>query len=68
MRPAVDARGGMLATMRASARRHRAAAAKPLKSKRSKRVRSLGGRLAAAMRMARLRACRAAEDHRSARR
>lgn len=71
MLSADDARGGMLATMRASARRPRAAhtaAARPRKAKRAKRMRNLGGRLAAAMRIARLRACRAAEDHRGARR
>lgn len=71
MRPLADARGGTLATMRASARRHRVARAidaKPRKTKRARPMRNLGGRLAAAMRMARLRACRAAEDHRGARR
>jgi hypothetical protein len=70
-RPAGDARYGTLATMRASARRHhaaRAAQAKPRKAKRAKHARNLGGRLAAAIRMARLRAHRAAEEHRGAKR
>ncbi|HEV2540278.1 MAG TPA: hypothetical protein VGU03_11285 [Frateuria sp.] len=68
-RPAGDARCGTLATMRASARRSdaaRAAEARPRKAKRAKRARSLGGRLAAAIRMARLRAHRAAEEHHGA--
>lgn len=56
-----------LPTMQASARRCRAMrspeAAAKRKSKRPKRSRSLGGRLAAAIRLTRLRASRAAEDY-----
>lgn len=56
-----------LPTMQASARRCRAMrspeAAAKRKSKRPKRARSLGGRLAAAIRLTRLRASRAAEDY-----
>ena len=55
-----------LPTMQASARRCRAMRspeAAKRKSKRPKRARSLGGRLAAAIRLTRLRASRAAEDY-----
>jgi hypothetical protein len=62
---------GVLPTMQASARRRgpRApgAAGSPRKPKRSKHSSGLGGRLAAAVRMARLRAGRAAEDFRARR-
>lgn len=61
-----------LPTMQASARRCRAMrspeAAAKRKSKRAKRARSLGGRLAAAIQLARLRASRAAEDYFGAKR
>ena len=59
-------------TMQASARRCRAMrspeAAAKRKSKRAKRTHSLGGRLAAAIRLARLRAGRAAEEYFGAKR
>jgi hypothetical protein len=57
---------GTLPTMQASARRPgprtRSVAGAPRRPKRVKRTSGLGGRLAAAMRMARLRASRAAEE------
>lgn len=73
MRPTGEAvRRGMLPAMRASARRRNAAPAadeaKPRKAKRARPARNLGGRLAATIRMARLRAHRAAEEHGFARR
>jgi len=56
-----------LPTMRAATRRRDAACSPdakrtPRKAKRAKRTHSLGGRLAAAIRVARLRASRAAEE------
>ncbi|MCX7512298.1 hypothetical protein [Frateuria sp. STR12] len=58
--------GGALPTMRASARRNaaRVEGREPArrKAKRGRRAPSLGGRMAAAIRAARLRACRAAEE------
>lgn len=60
---------GALPMMRASARRRKAVHASedaraPRKSKRAKRAPTLGGRLAAAIRMTRLRASRSAEEFR----
>lgn len=65
--PGDGATPGVLPAMRASVRRRDAArpseaARPPRKSKRPKRAPGLGGRLAAAIRVARLRASRAAEE------